>query len=94
MHAKIKKIGNDLFADFECSCSPEKYKGTALASILKTQLQHSGYNDDYFFETVNKEQEEFSCHCCGKKYLIQWKKDPIRCTIEFLNVQGCDATNP
>lgn len=68
-----RQLGNDLFVDIYCECPHKDYVGTPIAKIMKTKLTFSGYNDNYFFEEVNKEPKEMVCDC-GRKYIYQWKR--------------------
>lgn len=72
----IRHFGNDLFADFYCDCFDPKRKGTPLAKIIKTKISLSGYNDNYFFEVVNKDPQIRICEC-GRSYHIQWKRTGV-----------------
>lgn len=69
-------FGNDLFAEFHCSCPAKEYKDTGLADIMKTKIKLSGYNDAYFFNDINKTPAIISC-VCGKKYSTQWKRSGV-----------------
>ena len=77
---KILKIsssnGRDMYAEMQCSCSNSKYKDGPLADIMKTTIRFTGYNDDYFFDVVNKEPRERVCEC-GRKFQFQWKSDGV-----------------
>jgi len=77
MKLKVRSLGNDLFADFDCECANPKYKDTALEKIMKTKIRLTGYCDTYFFETVNKEPQTIACHNCGKEYSTHWKRDGV-----------------
>ena len=57
--------GNDLSVDFTCSCPHMKF------DVLNHRIYLYGYNDTYFFQSVNAEPREFTCKC-GKKYTQQW----------------------
>jgi hypothetical protein len=76
MKIKFENIGgNDLGADFECTCPHKMFKDNeALRDIMKTRIYLFGYNDSYFFNMANKTPREFKCEC-GKKYTQQWFKD-------------------
>jgi hypothetical protein len=86
MRLKIKRIGgNDLVVDFECTCPHEKYKDNeVLSKIMKTRINLYGYNDDYFFNTVNAAPRSFKCKC-GKEYTQQWLNDGYVEVIEVSN---------
>ena len=73
---KIRSIGSDLFADFYCTCLSKLFKNTSIAKIMKTKITLSGYNDSYFFDTVNACPTPRICEC-GKSYLVQWKRDGV-----------------
>jgi hypothetical protein len=77
MKLDIKRIGgNDLAVDFECICPNERYKDNeVLRDVMKTRMHLYGYNDSYFFNTVNEKPREFKCNECGKKYTQQWFKE-------------------
>lgn len=76
----IRFLGNDMYADFYCTCPNKEYKGTPLAKIMKTKISFSGYNDNYFFDVVNKEPQIRICSC-GKSYLFQWKREGV--SVEY-----------
>lgn len=72
MKLNINQIrGNDLSVDFECVCPSETFKGTPIEHLMKQRIYLTGYNDDYFFNTVNAEPRSFKCKC-GKEYTQQW----------------------
>lgn len=71
--------GRDIYADkVECSCPNPLFKGTNVEYLMKTNIRLSGYADDYFFDTVNKEPREAACDC-GRKFKYQW----LRSHVEF-----------
>lgn len=77
----IRHLGRDLYADLYCTCPHKDYVGTPVAKIMKTKLTFSGYNDNYFFNEVNKEPQIKTCDC-GKQYQFQWKADGVH--IEYI----------
>lgn len=86
MTTSVRKFGNDLFADLTCTCPHKDYVDGPLANIIKTKITLSGYNDNYFFEVVNKEPRIISCEC-GKKYSVQWQKNEgiMRVSVNEIN---------
>ena len=58
----FNSIGNDLFADFFCSCGEE--------------IKFQGYDDDYFFN--NSEERIISCSGCSKKYVYKWTREGVK----------------
>lgn len=71
----------DLYAKFNCTCPAKRWKDSNISHIMKTEITLSGYNDDYFFNTVNKEPREHTC-TCGKVYLFQWKEDGVHLKLK------------
>lgn len=69
---EINYLGNDMFAQFKCTCPSPLFKDKPeLADSIKKTIRLSGYNDDYYWNVVNKEPRELTCEC-GKKYRYQW----------------------
>jgi hypothetical protein len=68
--------GRDIYADFECVCPSDLFKDSPIAHIMKQRILLAGYNDDYFFDVVNKEPREHECKC-GIKRLVQWTRDGV-----------------
>lgn len=66
--------GNDLAVDFQCTCPSDLFKGTEIEHLMKHRINLYGYNDNYFYNTVNAEPREFKCKC-GKHYTQQWFSD-------------------
>ncbi|MGD6876828.1 hypothetical protein [Bacillus infantis] len=72
MKLDIKHIGGrDLSVDFLCTCPSDLFKGTEIEHLMNERIRLSGYNDNYFFNTVNAEPRQFKCKC-GKEYTQQW----------------------
>lgn len=67
---------NDLFATIQCECPSETFKGTAIEHLMKHKIRITGYNDNYFFDVVNKEPRILDCKC-GRKYQYQWTRDCV-----------------
>jgi hypothetical protein len=67
---------NDLFAEIECKCPNERYKGSAVYELMKTKIKITGYADNHFFNVVNKEPRFLQCKC-GRKYQYQWKPEGV-----------------
>lgn len=72
--------GRDLYAETKCTCVEQKWLEKGIN--IKTTIRFSGYNDDYFFNVVNKNPQERDCSC-GAKYSFQWKQDGVH--IELKN---------
>lgn len=72
----IRKFGNDLFADFYCTCNNKAYLGTPIYKLMKTKITLTGYNDSYFFDGVSKEDKPLVCQC-GQSYLYKWNRDGV-----------------
>lgn len=68
--------GRDIYAKTECTCPSKKWASSSIAHIMKTKINFTGYNDNFFFDVVNKEPREQACEC-GKKYTFQWKRDGV-----------------
>ncbi len=68
--------GNDLSAEFDCSCPSRLFINSPISDLMKTKVYLSGYNDNYFFDNVNKVERPFSCHC-GKQYSQQWTRTHV-----------------
>jgi hypothetical protein len=62
--------GRDMYATFKCICPSELFPDKPELGIKHT-IRLTGYNDDYFWDVVNKEPRELICKC-GKKYKYQW----------------------
>jgi len=67
---------NDLFCEFECTCPSESWRNTPIEHLMKEKIKFSGYNDNYFFDVVNREPKIRTCKC-GKKYRYQWKREGV-----------------
>jgi hypothetical protein len=72
MFLKIKDhYRNDLFSeDIYCTCLDKKFLEDNLHFNYRFSL--SGYNDNYFFETVNKDIQHGKCSNCGREYEYRW----------------------
>lgn len=72
--------GRDLYAEkVSCNCPNPKYKDDpVLAKLLPTYIRLSGYDDNYFFESANKDPQHGQCSC-GRKFVYQW----FRGYVEF-----------
>ncbi|EGL82069.1 hypothetical protein CathTA2_2432 [Caldalkalibacillus thermarum TA2.A1] len=68
---EFKRLGNDLFADFQCQCPSPNFIGTDIEHLMKRKITLSGYADAYFFKVVNAEPNIFKCDC-GRVYKYQW----------------------
>jgi hypothetical protein len=77
MFLKIKDYyRNDLFSeDIHCKCMNKKYLEDGLKINYRFSL--SGYNDNYFFETVNKNIRQGKCSNCGREFEFRWTMDGI-----------------
>lgn len=72
MELKIETSnGRDLYVEYYCTCPSSNFKGTNIEHLMKKRVILYGYNDDYFFNEVNKEPRAYACSC-GKKYTQQW----------------------
>jgi len=74
---KIDRLGNDLFAKFECTCVDDSdmwkdFNKKFPNGKIKTSIKLTGYNDANFYNEVNKAPREIKCHNCGKSYMVQW----------------------
>lgn len=64
--------GRDLYADaVECTCTNPLHADSPVAYLFKRKIRLSGYDDDNFFNNVNKEPREAAC-ACGRKFKYQW----------------------
>lgn len=68
--AEYEQLGNDLFVDFRCLGCAEKLKKFK-------RLKFTGYNDNYFFNVVNKDFRSYSCEDCETEYLYKWTVDGV-----------------
>lgn len=74
MNLTFTRARNDLYSeDVFCSCMNPKYPDLKL----ETRFQLTGYNDGYFFDTVNGHPNAGSCPTCGRKYWYQWFRSCI-----------------
>lgn len=76
MKLEYTALGNDLYCKFNCTCPEERWKDSPLRDIMKTTIRLTGYNDNYFFDEVNKEPKEVKCKC-GNAYMVQWFRDGV-----------------
>jgi hypothetical protein len=71
MPIKFSSLGNDLSVYFYCICPSDLFKGSEIEDLMKERIYLYGYNDNYFFNTVNAAPRQFKCKC-GKEYTQQW----------------------
>lgn len=75
--------GRDLYASIECACPSPNFIGSSIEHLMKKKIRLSGYNDNYFFEVVNKDPREFKCEC-GRAFKYQWKPNGVLITEDSL----------
>lgn len=70
-------LGNDLYCDaLECNCPNPLFVGSPIDHLMKNKIKLVGYDDDYFFNVVNKEPKKGKCRC-GREYKFQWFNDGV-----------------
>ena len=63
----IRRLSNDLFADFVCGAKTKN----GICSVL-VQIP-TGYCDHYFFAHVNAENRPpITCEACGTTFVYRW----------------------
>ena len=71
-------LGDDLLAEFECTCFDLSYKDhPVFHSTFHTRVRLTGYADLNFFDNVNKSPRIIKCPCCNKEYSVQWFRDGV-----------------
>ncbi len=65
----FEQFRNDLFAEFDCECCRQKVK-------------LSGYNDDNFFNNVNKDFRQLTHKGCKTVHLYKWTIDGVIIKLE------------
>ena len=68
---QFRQLSNDLYCDVECQCPDPRFADSSVAYLFKRKLKLNGYNDDYFFSTVNAQPREVTCQC-GRQLRYQW----------------------
>lgn len=66
----IEHYRNDLFAEMNCIGCADKNKKS-------NKLKFTGYNDNYFFNVVNKDFRNYTCEHCGTNWLYKWTVDGV-----------------
>jgi hypothetical protein len=75
---------NDLFCDVgRCKCSNPLFKGSNVEYLIKKKVKLTGYNDDNFFNNVNKDFKQYECNDCGAFFEYRW-------TPDFVIVKNCN----
>jgi hypothetical protein len=69
-------VGNDLATSFYCECPSELFKDSSISHLMKQKITLYGYNDNYFFNEVNKEMRIYTCKC-GLQYKYRWTYDGV-----------------
>ena len=75
---------NDLYAKFNCVCTDPKWKDSNASHLFKTKITLVGYDDDYFFDSVNEFPRKIECQC-GICYNVQWFRDHVEVNKEIKN---------
>lgn len=71
--------GRDIYAEkVECVCPHPLFIDSPVSHLMTNKIRLSGYDDDNFFDNVNKEPREGQCSC-GRKFKFQW----FRSHVEF-----------
>lgn len=73
---------NDLHFKIECTCPSKLFEGSDIAHLMKTTIRCSGYDDDNFFDNVNRTPRRSKCGTCGRPYRIQWFRDGVEFAFE------------
>lgn len=72
----FRSLERDLFFDLPCTCPNPRFEHGPIADLMTYTLMLTGYADDYFFDTVNREPREGNCRC-GRRYRVQWFRDGV-----------------
>lgn len=75
---QYKSMRNDIFADLWCPICTLNDDGLNTLNKLK----FSGYNDNYFFDVVNKDFRYKTCEHCGTRYKYKWTRDDLVISVD------------
>lgn len=78
-------LSRDLFVRIKCVCADKQYADNPiLAASFKTQRRFTGYDDDNFFDNVNRTPQIDTCANCGQRTWFQWKRDGFLYEHEYV----------
>jgi hypothetical protein len=72
----FKPLGRDLYFELECTCPHPLFQDSDVSHLFKNKVKLRGYDDDYFFDTVNAAPRKGACSC-GRTFQYQWFRDGV-----------------